>query len=101
MSPILPKQCVLVVDDSPENIALLSEILRDDYRVRVATSGEKALVGLFDPGGNVVHETRALRKCQTKRIATSAEYRTCRYGGSTLQNGGFSAFRQGVTPQAR
>ena len=43
MSPILPKQCVLVVDDSPENIDLLSEILRDDYRVRVATSGEKAL----------------------------------------------------------
>ena len=43
MSPILPKQCVLVVDDSPENIDLLSEILRDDYRVRVATSGEKGL----------------------------------------------------------
>ena len=43
MPPILPKQCVLVVDDSPENIDLLSEILRDDYRVRVATSGEKAL----------------------------------------------------------
>ena len=32
-----------MVDDSPENIDLLSEILRDDYRVRVATSGEKAL----------------------------------------------------------
>ncbi|WP_434514568.1 two-component system response regulator [Dechloromonas sp. ARDL1] len=43
MSPLLPKQCVLVVDDSPENIELLSEVLRDDYRVRVATSGEKAL----------------------------------------------------------
>ena len=43
MSPLLPKQCVLVVDDSPENIDLLSEVLRDDYRVRVATSGEKAL----------------------------------------------------------
>lgn len=43
MSPLLPKQCVLVVDDSPDNIELLSEVLRDDYRVRVATSGEKAL----------------------------------------------------------
>ena len=43
MPPILPIQCVLVVDDSPENIDLLSEILREDYRVRVATSGEKAL----------------------------------------------------------
>ena len=43
MSPLLPKQCILVVDDSPENIDLLSEVLRDDYRIRVATSGEKAL----------------------------------------------------------
>lgn len=43
MSSLLPKQCILVVDDSPENIDLLSEILRDDYRIRVATSGEKAL----------------------------------------------------------
>ena len=43
MSPLLPKQCILVVDDSPENIDLLSEVLRDDYRIRIATSGEKAL----------------------------------------------------------
>jgi len=43
MSHLLPKQCILVVDDSPENIDLLSEVLRDDYRIRVATSGEKAL----------------------------------------------------------
>ena len=43
MSTLLPKQCVLVVDDSPDNIDLLSEILRDEYRIRIATSGEKAL----------------------------------------------------------
>ena len=43
MSPLIPKQCILVVDDNPENIDLLSEVLRDDYRIRVATSGEKAL----------------------------------------------------------
>ena len=43
MSPLIPKQCILVVDDSPDNIDLLSEVLRDDYRIRVATSGEKAL----------------------------------------------------------
>jgi putative two-component system response regulator len=28
MQPLIPKQCVLVVDDSPENIDLLSEVLR-------------------------------------------------------------------------
>jgi putative two-component system response regulator len=43
MPALLPKQCILVVDDSPENIDLLSEVLRDEYRIRVATSGEKAL----------------------------------------------------------
>lgn len=43
MKPLLPKQSVLVVDDVPENINLLSEVLGDTYRIRVATSGEKAL----------------------------------------------------------
>lgn len=43
MSTLLPKQSILIVDDTPENIDLLSEILANDYRVRVATSGERAL----------------------------------------------------------
>ncbi|MGI9260729.1 MAG: response regulator, partial [Woeseiaceae bacterium] len=34
---------VLIVDDTPANLDLLREILSDDYRVRIATSGEKAL----------------------------------------------------------
>lgn len=34
---------VLVVDDAAENIALLTEILKNDYRVLAATSGRKAL----------------------------------------------------------
>jgi putative two-component system response regulator len=43
MSNLLPKQSILVVDDTPENIDLLTEVLADEYRIRVATSGEKAL----------------------------------------------------------
>ncbi len=43
MSSLLSKQSILVVDDTPENIDLLTELLGNDYRVRVATSGEKAL----------------------------------------------------------
>ncbi len=43
MSALLPKQTILVVDDAPENLELLSEILKDEYRVRVAANGEKAL----------------------------------------------------------
>ena len=34
---------VLVVDDTPENIDVLNGILQDEYTIRAATSGEKAL----------------------------------------------------------
>jgi putative two-component system response regulator len=34
---------VLVVDDTPENLQLMHELLRETYRVRLATSGEIAL----------------------------------------------------------
>ena len=34
---------VLIVDDAPENLAVLSGLLQPDYLVRVANSGEKAL----------------------------------------------------------
>lgn len=35
---------ILVVDDSPENIDVISGALEDDYRVRAAVSGSKALL---------------------------------------------------------
>lgn len=34
---------ILVVDDTPDNLAVLSSLLKDDYRVKVASNGEKAL----------------------------------------------------------
>lgn len=34
---------VLIVDDAPDNILVLDEILRAEYRILAATSGEKAL----------------------------------------------------------
>jgi sigma-B regulation protein RsbU (phosphoserine phosphatase) len=37
------QQTILVVDDTPENIELLIEILRPEYRVKAAPNGEKAL----------------------------------------------------------
>ena len=37
------KKTVLVVDDTPDNLALMTSILRDAYRVKVATSGARAL----------------------------------------------------------
>ena len=38
--PSSPKATVLVIDDSPDSLALLSHLLKDIYRVKVATHGE-------------------------------------------------------------
>ena len=37
------KNTVLLVDDSPENIDLLGEVLKQNYEIKVALNGEKAL----------------------------------------------------------
>jgi serine phosphatase RsbU (regulator of sigma subunit) len=37
------KKLLLLVDDAPANIQIANAILKDDYRVRIATSGAKAL----------------------------------------------------------
>ena len=37
------QQTILVVDDTPENLALMHGLLRDLYQVKVANSGERAL----------------------------------------------------------
>src|SRR5262245_86038 len=36
-------ETILAVDDTPANLSLIAELLRDRYRVRVATNGAKAL----------------------------------------------------------
>jgi two-component system sensor histidine kinase/response regulator len=37
------KPTILVVDDTPDNLHLLSSIFKDEYRVKIAHNGEKAL----------------------------------------------------------
>jgi putative two-component system response regulator len=37
------RKTVLVVDDTPDNLSLMSGLLKDQYRVKLANSGEKAL----------------------------------------------------------
>lgn len=37
------KQRILIIDDSPSNIKILNEILREEYIITVATDGERAL----------------------------------------------------------
>ena len=40
---------ILVVDDTPENLRLASALLKDNYKVRVATRGRQALEMLRTP----------------------------------------------------
>jgi len=37
------KKLVLIVDDTPTNITVVSGVLKDQYRTKIATNGEKAL----------------------------------------------------------
>ena len=37
------KKLVLIVDDTPTNVAVVSGVLKDSFRTKVATNGEKAL----------------------------------------------------------
>jgi len=39
----LPRQTILVVDDVPDNIDVLGGILKENYKMKFATNGEKAL----------------------------------------------------------
>ena len=43
MSTNADKQVILVVDDAPANIHVAQSILKDEYRIRIATTGAKAL----------------------------------------------------------
>ena len=50
-----PQATILVVDDTPENLELMSGLLKDLYRVRVANSGERALkLAAADPAPDLV-----------------------------------------------
>jgi putative two-component system response regulator len=48
MSTYHPRATVLVVDDTPDNLMLIADLLKDRYRVKAANNGEKALRLLND-----------------------------------------------------
>lgn len=51
VSPAWPKPSILIVDDTPDNLHVMSELLKELYRIRIANSGTKALqiAGSADP----------------------------------------------------
>jgi len=52
---MITKPTILVVDDTPANLQLMSGLLQDDYKVKAATSGEKALkIAFTDPQPDLI-----------------------------------------------
>ena len=41
--PRADRKLVLIVDDTPTNVGVISGLLKDTYKTKVATNGEKAL----------------------------------------------------------
>ena len=39
----MDKPTILVVDDTPDNLSLMSGLLKDLYKVKIANNGERAL----------------------------------------------------------
>jgi len=51
----MEKPTVLVVDDTPDNLALMSGLLKDQYKVKIANNGERALkVALTGPPPDLI-----------------------------------------------
>lgn len=49
------KQTILIVDDEPINLAILNKMLTDDYKVRAANSGKRALqIVVTDPRPDLI-----------------------------------------------
>jgi PAS domain S-box-containing protein len=49
------KRTILVVDDTPDDIVILDQILREEYHVKVATNGESALeIARSDPPPDLI-----------------------------------------------
>ena len=50
-----PAQTVLIVDDTPQNLTVLGELLKPHYRIRAANSGERALrVASTEPRPDII-----------------------------------------------
>ena len=54
-SDFAERQTLLIVDDTPDNITLLSSLLKNRYRIKVATHGERALkIAAMEPPPDLI-----------------------------------------------
>jgi putative two-component system response regulator len=54
-NPTTDRQVILIVDDIPDNLSLLSALLKDRYKIKAATGGERALaIAAADPPPDLI-----------------------------------------------
>lgn len=49
MDDLTIRETILIVDDTPDNLTLMNALLKDQYKVKVANNGEKALSIMLAP----------------------------------------------------
>jgi putative two-component system response regulator len=53
--PLLTRKTVLLVDDAPDNLVLVNDLLKDYYKIKIANSGERALrIAQAVPGPDLI-----------------------------------------------
>ena len=52
------RKLILIVDDTPTNVSVVSGLLKDSYRTKVATNGERALAIVRGPEKPDSHSSR-------------------------------------------
>jgi CheY-like chemotaxis protein len=62
------KKLLLIVDDAPANLQMMRSILKDDFKIRVATSGAKALDLVKAAGGIEMKEDLSPRQMLHRKI---------------------------------
>jgi putative two-component system response regulator len=54
-APLLTRKTVLLVDDAPDNLVLVNDLLKDYYKIKIANSGERALrIAQAVPGPDLI-----------------------------------------------
>jgi CheY-like chemotaxis protein len=90
---------VLVVDDTPDNLTLMSGLLKDQYRVKVANGGERASSTLGGAairlGHLVLAEAEGIWRLAPRRLRRPRESE--RTGPALCLFGGAAAGRSGLS----
>jgi len=72
----MEKHRLLIVDDTPANIKVLNDLLREDYAIAVATSGGQALdiITSRSTRSGLVSGAKAVSRASRPAVATDRAY---------------------------